>query len=824
MKNVSNEFRLTIAQRTDFYMLSDVVYADGKKQSLSRSDFYLSGNSYVDSAGTSPFPLGVGIEKQIEISLVNDRDQFSTYDFYGAKFTVYCCLDLDSGKTEKILLGTYTVTEPETYGTIITVKAVDDAYKGDTDYSTGLTFPATLRDILQDSCTTCGVSLLTTTFENDDFQVKEKPEGLTHRAIWGLCAMMAGGNARFDGYNRLEIIGYDFSLFDRKGADGGIFDGDTPYSSGDDLDGGSFNPWTEGDTVEGGTFVETKDYHVFYKAKNFIVGTDDVVITGIQISVSDENYLFGSEGYVLSISNELAEGNPQDAVNRIGSLVVGARFRPFEMDHIGYPLAEFGDVCYLVDRKQNTYQSIVTDINFTFFGYTTLKCAADSPIRNSSKYNSQLTQAVVKARLDTKKQISDYDKAVQQLTSLITQSFGVYKTEEILSDGSTVYYMHNKPMLSESQTIWKMTADAFAVSTDGGQTWNAGMDSSGNAVVNVLSAIGINFTWAKGGTLSLGGKDNEYGILRYFDSSDKLIGEISAYSSRFYNNGEYVGFIGSSGYSSDQSYRLLGINAKFGRKDIFIARELKENAGEYTPWVSFVQEKAESISSTREKGINIWDALYTHGYKIAKDETAGNYMYITAYIDFVVSSAVKFRIDTGGMNCYDDLFMNGYNIYGQSDARIKKNICKAAGSALDIVNEINLYEYDWIENGRHSSMGFIAQQVESVCEELTMDNQEGVQCIDSIGMIPYLVKAMQELSEKVDRLAAENEILKSYLPDAQKEIEELGGEIKLYSNEEVDEEWNSISLSDKEKFVQNLSKKRNDVPMPEEPPVYIMGN
>ena len=91
------------------------------------------------------------------------------------------------------------------------------------------------------------------------------------------------------------------------------------------------------------------------------------------------------------------------------------------------------------------------------------------------------------------------------LTSLITQSFGVYKTEEKLEDGSTIFYMHNKPTLKESDTIWKMTANAFAVSTDGGKTWNAGMDSQGNAVVNVLSAIGIRFDWARGGTLTLGG-------------------------------------------------------------------------------------------------------------------------------------------------------------------------------------------------------------------------------------------------------------------------------------------------------------------------------
>lgn len=518
MKNVSNEFRKTMNTRTDFYMEADVVFADSTEKELTRENFYLSGNSYTDAAGISSFPLGVALEKQIQISLVNDKDQFSEYDFYGAKFTVYCCMDLDSGVPEKILIGTFTVTEPETYGSIITVTAVDDMYKGDKDYATGLTFPMTAGQALRDSCSTCGVTLLDTTFTNDDYIIAEMPEGITHRALWGLCAMLAGGNARMDEYNRLRIVSYDFSLFDRAGLNGGVFDSDNPYSSGDTADGGSFNPWDTGALVDGGTFIEAKDYHVFWKAKNLTVATDDVVITGVQTAVDDETYRFGEEGYILSLTNQLIEGNPQDAVNRIGALIVGARFRPFSMDHIAYPLAEVGDVCFVVDRKQNAYQAIVTDVNFTFFGFTTLQCQADSPIRNSSKYNSQLTQAIVQARLNTQKQITEYDKAVQQLTSLITQSFGVYKTEEVLEDGSTIYYMHNKPTLAESQTIWKMTADAFAVSTDGGKTWNAGMDSQGNAVLNVLSTVGINFDWARGGTLALGGQNNGNGVCQVMDA------------------------------------------------------------------------------------------------------------------------------------------------------------------------------------------------------------------------------------------------------------------------------------------------------------------
>lgn len=519
MKNVSNEFRKTMNTRTNFYMEADVVFADGTEKELERKDFYLSGNSYTDAAGSSSFPLGVALEKQIQISIVNDKDQFSEYDFYGAEFTVFCCLDLDSGTTEKILLGTFTVTEPETYGSVITVTAVDDMYKGDKDYSTGLTFPMTAGQALRDSCSTCGVTLVDTTFTNDDYVISEMPEGITHRALWGLCAMLAGGNARMDEYNRLRIISYDFSLFDRAGLNGGVFDADNPYSSGDTADGGSFDPWDVGAVIDGGTFNEAKDYHVFWKAKNLTVATDDVVITGIQTTVDDETYRFGEEGYILSVTNQLIEGNPQDAVNRIGALIVGARFRPFSMDHTAYPLAEVGDVCFVVDRKQNTYQAIVTDVNFTFFGFTTLQCQADSPIRNSSKYNSQTTQAIVQARLSAKKQISAYDKEVQMMTSIMSNSMGMFETKEDTESGGVIVYQHNKPTLEESNIIWKKSEQGFQVSTDGGKTWNAGMTADGRAVVNVLAAVGILFDWARGGTLTLGGQNNGNGLCQVLDSS-----------------------------------------------------------------------------------------------------------------------------------------------------------------------------------------------------------------------------------------------------------------------------------------------------------------
>lgn len=95
-----------------------------------------------------------------------------------------------------------------------------------------------------------------------------------------------------------------------------------------------------------------------------------------------------------------------------------------------------------------------------------------------------------------------YKIAEQQMTSLLAQSFGVFKTEEVLQDGSTISYLHDKPLLANSSTVWAMTGDGMGVSTDGGKTWHGGIDSTGNARVNILSAIGIQANWIEAENLA----------------------------------------------------------------------------------------------------------------------------------------------------------------------------------------------------------------------------------------------------------------------------------------------------------------------------------
>lgn len=543
MRNASNELIKAYERSAKFYQTAHITFSNGQEKDLGRNDFYISGNSFSDSAASSSFPLGIALEKQVVLSIVNDYDQFSDYDFINAKIRIYCKYDLPS-RTEAFLFGTFTVREPESYGTIITLTAVDDMYKGDKNYETAISFPASLGKILRDSCSTCGVSLFNINISNDDYIIQEIPTNITHRALWGLCAMLAGGNARMDQYNRLCIIQYDMSGFEND-LDGGIFDSASPYASGDNADGGLFNPWNEGYDYDGNMFDTFPNIHVLFKAKNLTVSTDDVVITGIKTIVDEEEYISGSEGYILKVENQLISKSPQDAVNRIGNILIGLRFRPFQMDHVSYPFAEFGDLCYVIDRRQNIYKSVITDIDFNFFSYTTIKCSADSPLRNSSHYYSSDSETIVKSKRLTEKKLTNYDIAVQNLTTLITQSFGIFKTEEILDDGSSIFCLHDKPELAESKTIWKITADAFAVSTDGGKTWNAGIDSSGNAVVNVLSAIGINAEWVN--TRGLTAWDN-YGNITF--EVNEVTGAVTISATSFKLSGKTINQLIESGIQS----------------------------------------------------------------------------------------------------------------------------------------------------------------------------------------------------------------------------------------------------------------------------------
>ena len=177
-----------------------------------------------------------------------------------------------------------------------------------------------------------------------------------------------------------------------------------------------------------------------------------------------------------------------------------------------------------IDLLKPENDTVTLGHTYSSFTATTAKVAKNaesiSDIRNSV---SQVKSNVANLNYKT----NQYKIAEQQLAGLMSKSFGVFNTEEVLEDGSSIIYMHDKPTLASSKNVWKMTGDAFAVSTDGGKTWKAGIDASGNAILNILSVIGIDATWIRANNLSsisanLGGWRIEDNMIQttYIDPSD----------------------------------------------------------------------------------------------------------------------------------------------------------------------------------------------------------------------------------------------------------------------------------------------------------------
>ena len=122
---------------------------------------------------------------------------------------------------------------------------------------------------------------------------------------------------------------------------------------------------------------------------------------------------------------------------------------------------------------------------------------------------------------------------MEELSNRINNSSGLYMTSEEQTDGSSIYYMHDKPTLEESMIVWKITAEAVAVSTDGGKTYNAGLTVDGTLIAKIMNTIGINFDWGVGGSLIIKDKNNaetfyvdaETGIVRIVADSFTLRGK-----------------------------------------------------------------------------------------------------------------------------------------------------------------------------------------------------------------------------------------------------------------------------------------------------------
>lgn len=96
-----------------------------------------------------------------------------------------------------------------------------------------------------------------------------------------------------------------------------------------------------------------------------------------------------------------------------------------------------------------------------------------------------------------------------------------------------------------------------------------------------------------------------------------------------------------------------------------------------------------------------------------------------------------------------------YWIDKSSDRRLKEHIKSTSIQALDKINNLNMVEFDFIKDKKHEEIGLIAQEVEHIIPQAISrdpENADSYLHIDYTAFVPYLIKAIQELNQKLEKV------------------------------------------------------------------------
>ena len=489
---------------------------------LTNSQIWSGGFAYEEVVSEDEVFSALGSANMGTAKLVinNMSETYSDYDFTNAVAVLYLAMEFPYNNTtrqEKHKIGTYTVDSTNYNGALITLTLLDNMEKFDRPYASNLIYPRTLFDIVKNACDTCGVTLNTLQFPNYNFSISVKPDtdSRTYRDVIGWCAAIAGCFAKCNPDGKLELKWFDQDTLENQLT---ILDGGTivPWSAGEDgeYSGGTVEPWTEGDTYTGGEGERSLPIHYITSLYSQNIAVDDVVITGIQITVDSNDvstdpqvFTQGTTGYVISIegNNLITTTNVTTIINYLSTQLIGLRFRKLNLTHTNDPSIEAGDIALIYDRKGRGYVALITRTTFNIGGAQTLVCGASTPSRNSATTYSALTKNIVDVRKLLKVQKTAWEQAMDELGEQLDEKAGLYSTIETTASGN-IYYLHDQPDLSDSAIVWKMTRDAWGVTTNynGASTvWNGGMTVDGTAITRILSTIGLDFDWGVGGELTI---------------------------------------------------------------------------------------------------------------------------------------------------------------------------------------------------------------------------------------------------------------------------------------------------------------------------------
>lgn len=801
MLDFSEEFQNGKAKVSKCWL--DVTLVDGTVLEYTESRIMM-GGIIRDSSTTvdGEFTVGGAVTGKLTVSLDNSDQELSPYDFRNATVVVWLGGLLTDSTLEKVNVGRYYVDEYTYNGMTVDLVAYDDMVKFDKNIDYTVSRTTSLETIVTRACNSAGLMLYGTlpSFAST-YKVNQMPEQASTMTWHDVIAYIAQILCCYvhivyvpdPGDYRVKFEWYNMSQMTSNQYDGGTFStSTTPYSDGATLDGGTFDPWNTGDVADCGAFGDRSGVHVVSPPYDLVVDTDDVQITGVSvildptnnINATDETTTYtktlGTDGYVIQISdNPFIETTTlaKSACTYLYSCLNGMRFRPLAASLVEDPSIEAGDVALIPDRLGNTYACFLSHVTYTVGGATQVSCDAASTMQNlKARYSgAQKTQALVQRIFG--KSVSSAEAAMSGIMGALSNTMGLYDYSTISSSG-TIYLFGNKNTLATSDIQWRFSAGSFSVSNDYGQHWVSAFSADGRAVLQEVYAVKVNADFIETGTLTVGGSDKGVGTIYIKDENDVTLGIID-------DLGIYYGKLGitdntNTGFFLSKDGLIIGDGdtdryVKITPDGTTYIHDGSQAPGQEVIVVdpSFIVEGDDGTGTTRQS--------YITPSEIAIGQSQGNTYMSMSDGDLVLSGTISNSIgpvvatagedqisyirlvDSGGT--VSNVYMQVRSVSGfwgvtvwASDEKLKDDIRDSTVNALDALKKIKHRSFKWKRDGQQVDNGYVAQEIEQVIpgSTLTIPQDDGtvMKQIYEPGLIPYLSKAIQELSDKVDALEA----------------------------------------------------------------------
>lgn len=547
----------------------------------------------------SKLELGSAIAATLSLTLYNTDKKYDDVNFEGVEMKVSVAVDEDMPTW--VPLGVFIVDTPPRHLSTISISAMDRMVLFDKDAS-GFDYDtnSTVAEVIQACAKAAGVPLADTNMKNlPNYNVQvSKPETqstITYRTLLQYCAALTGTFAYMDENGKLAFRWYD--------------------------------------TTAGFAMTPANRYSSDVYEQN-------VTITGLTYAVKSQDSegketstvnVYGSADYVFDFTdNLLIAGNAarNQALTVVQSKIIPTTYRPYSAEILPAPWLFPGDaVTYLPvdkdDAAANRLFSIVTNMAYTLNGSTTIAGQGETAQSNSYANTSGLTaaQAQILQRVTDRvtQERTNREQAILQLNEqikgvkagkddLLIAGLGLYTTEETLSDGSTVYYYHDKQNLEDSSIIYTFQSGGFAYTTNwngGNPTWTSGFDRNGNLIMNTISTYKLAADDIQAGSITADKINTSYTttIHDYADGkANSALTDAKKYADKQSNTAENNANGYTDGKLKDYS-TTVEMNSAINQKADSITLKVSQTyvtTTDYNTGISDTKKYADTQSSTAE--------------------------------------------------------------------------------------------------------------------------------------------------------------------------------------------------------------------------------